>query len=151
MREEAIPLTRTTFPVVAHVFLVRSGSLLLARRQGTGFKDGEYGPVGGHLDGGEPATAAAVRECREEIGVEIDPGDLRFIGVVHYSSPEGEGVDFFFTCSRWAGEPRPVADCDELRWCPPGDLPERTIPFVRRAITLHLRDGHPFDEDGWQP
>ena len=142
-------MSRVRFPVVAHVFLLRAGSVLLARRHGTGFLDGAYGPVGGHLDGGEPATVAAARECREEAGIVIDPADLRFLGVVHYASPAGEGVDFFFACSRWAGEPRPVADGDELRWCPPHELPEGTIPFVRRAIERHLLGGHQFDEDGW--
>jgi 8-oxo-dGTP pyrophosphatase MutT (NUDIX family) len=131
------------------VFLLRADSVLLARRHGTGFADGAYGPVGGHLDGGEPATAAAARECREEVGIEVDPADLRFLGVTHYTSPTGEGVDFFFACERWAGEPAPVADCDELRWCQLDDLPAQTIPFVRRAIELHLRGGQPFDEDGW--
>ena len=142
-------MTRTRFPVVAHVFLLRSGSVLLARRHGTGFLDGAYGPVGGHLDGGESATAAAARECREEVGIVLDPNDLRFLGVVHYTSPDGEGFDFFFACSRWAGEPRPVADCDDLRWCPPDALPEETIPFVRRAIERHLLGSQPYDEDGW--
>ena len=142
-------MTRTKLPVVAHVFLQRDGEILLARRHGTGFEDGRYGPVGGHLDGGEPATAAAVRECHEETGVDIDPADLRFLGVVHYASPTGEGVDFFFACSRWTGDPHPVADCDELRWYPPDDLPADVIPFVRRAIEHHLLGGSPFDEDGW--
>ncbi len=143
-------MSRFKLPIVAHVFLLRSDSVLLARRHGTGFEDGKYGPVGGHLDGGEPATAAAARECREEVGIELAPADLRFLGVVHYDSPEGEGIDLFFACSRWAGEPRPVADCDELCWCPLNELPERTIPFVRRAIEHHLLGGDPFDEDGWE-
>lgn len=142
-------MERARFPLVAHVFLLRSDSVLLARRRGTGFHDGSFGPVGGHLDGSESATAAGARECREEIGIEIDPADLAFLGVVHYASPDGEGVDFFFGCSRWEGEPRPVADCDELRWCPVDRLPEETIPFVRRAVELHLLGGQPFDEDGW--
>jgi 8-oxo-dGTP diphosphatase len=141
---------RFTLPVVAHVFLLRGESILLARRHGTGFADGLYGPVGGHLDGAEPATAATVRECREEIGVEIDPGDLVFVGVVHYASPGGEGIDLFFSCTRWVGEPRPVADCDEVRWCSRDELPEATIPFVRRAIAHHLIGRDPFDEDGWE-
>lgn len=144
-------MSRPTLPVVVHVFLERGGRILLARRAGTGFLDGAFGPVGGHVEGGEAATAAASRECREEVGSKIDPADLRFLGVVHYASPGGEGIDLFFACARWAGEPRPVADCDDLRWCPPDALPEETIPFVRRAIERHLLGGHPFDEDGWGP
>jgi ADP-ribose pyrophosphatase YjhB (NUDIX family) len=65
-------MTRVKLPVVAHVFLLRPGSILLVRRCNTGFKDGNYGPVGGHLDGGESIIRAAIRECREEVGVEIE-------------------------------------------------------------------------------
>ncbi|MFN2271154.1 MAG: NUDIX domain-containing protein [Anaerolineae bacterium] len=119
---------------------------LLVRRCDTGFEDGNYGPVGGHLDGGESIRQAAIRECREEIGVEIDPGGLEIIGVTHYCSPEGEGVDFFLSATRWAGEPYPRSECDDLQWCSLDVLPENTIPFVRRAIGRHLQAGIWFDE-----
>jgi ADP-ribose pyrophosphatase YjhB (NUDIX family) len=144
-------MERFTLPVVAHVFLLRPRQVLLARRHGTGFEDGSYGPVGGHLDGGESIRQAAARECREEVGVEIDPADLDPIGVVHYTSPTGEGVDFFFTVRRWRGEPRPIADCDALDWFSLDALPDRTIPFIRRALAHHLQAGQWFDEDGWEP
>ena len=32
------------------------------RRSDTGFKDGYYGPIGGHLEGGETIQQAAIRE-----------------------------------------------------------------------------------------
>ena len=143
-------MKRVKLPVAAHVFLLRSGSVLLLRRRGTGFEDGNYGPVGGHLDGGESVTQAAVRECREEVGVEIDPIDLDFIGVTHYDSPTGEGIDFFFKVTRWIGEPYPRIECDDLRWCSLDTLPENTIPFVRRAIEHHLQAGFCLDELGWE-
>lgn len=142
-------MTRTTLPVAAHVFLLHAGAVLLLRRRDTGFEDGNYGPPGGHLDGGEPATIAAIRECREEAGVGIAPGDLRAAGVAHYTSPTGEGIDFFFVATRWTGDPAPRAQCDEVRWCPLDALPANTIPFVRRAIEHHLRAGQWFDELGW--
>jgi 8-oxo-dGTP diphosphatase len=142
-------MARLGLPIVAHVFLLRDGAILLQRRQGTGFADGEYGLVGGHIEGGESIRATAVRECREEIGITIDPADLQPLGVVHYTSPTGEGVDFFFTATRWTGDPAPLADCDDLRWCHPDALPANTIPFIRRAITHHLLNHHWFDEDGW--
>ena len=37
--------------------------------------------VAGHIDAGESIESAAVRETREEIGLEIKPNDLRKIGV----------------------------------------------------------------------
>ena len=142
-------MRRTTLPIAAHVFFLRRGAVLLLRRHGTGFFDGRYSLPSGHLEGGEPVTAAAARECREEVGVEVAPADLRPVGVVHYTSPEGEGVDFFFVATRWAGEPTPCAECDEVRWCALDALPADTIPFVRRAIERHLGAGEWFDLDGW--
>ncbi len=88
-------MKRAKLPVVAHTFLLRFDSVLLLKRANTGFEDGNYGPVGGHLEGGESVKQAAIRECREEIGVEIDQADLQVVGVTHYNSPTGEGVDFF--------------------------------------------------------
>jgi len=135
-------------PVVAHVFLIRSGTVLLARRANTGFEDGHYGPVGGHLEPGETVVQAAVRECREEIGVDLEPAALEVIGVSHYTSPAGDGVDFFLRATRWTGEPTVTAECDDLRWCLPDALPDTTIPFVRRALEHHLLSGVWFDELG---
>ena len=70
-------------PIVIYTFLLRSESVLLVRRCSTGFEDGNYGPVGGHLKGRESIKQIAVREWREEIGIEIDPEDLQMIGGVH--------------------------------------------------------------------
>ena len=137
-------------PVVAHTFLLKSGSVLLVRRCNTGFEDGNYGPVGGHLEGGESIQQASARECREEIGVNVNPSDLKVIGVTHYDSSTGEGIDFFLSTTRWTGEPYPRSECDDLQWCPLNALPENTIPFVRRAIVHHLQAGLWFDEIGWQ-
>ena len=142
-------MKRNKLPVVAHVFLLRSDTVLLVRRCNTGYEDGNYGPVGGHIDGNEPITQAAVRECKEEIGVEIIPTDLTFIGMAHYNSPTGEGVDVFFKVTKWKGEPYPFSECDDLQWCSFDMLPENTIPFVRRAIEHHLQAGEWFDEIGW--
>jgi 8-oxo-dGTP diphosphatase len=143
-------MNRVKLPVVAHTFLLRSGSILLQRRSNTGFEDGNYGPVGGHLEGGESVIQTAIRECREEIGVEVDPASLTVVGVAHYNSPRGAGIDFFLSATRWAGEPFPRTECDDLRWCPLDALPENTIPFVRRAIEHHLQAGQWFDEIGWE-
>ena len=136
-------------PVVAHVFLVRNDTVLLARRADTGFEDGKYGPVGGRLEPGESIMQAAVRECWEEIGVQLGPGDLKVIGVTHYTSPMGDGVDFFLRAERWTGELVAKSECDDLRWCNFYSLPQNTIPFVRRALEQHLIKDIWFDETGF--
>lgn len=65
---------RFTAPVTIHLFLVKDDSILLFRRYNTGYEDGNYSVVAGHLDGGETVKEAAVREAKEETGVDITEG-----------------------------------------------------------------------------
>jgi 8-oxo-dGTP pyrophosphatase MutT (NUDIX family) len=43
---------RYPFFATAHIFLLREGKLLMLRRFHTGFEDGNYSVVAGHLEGG---------------------------------------------------------------------------------------------------
>ena len=127
--------SRFTFVSAVHLFLVREQHVLLLRRWNTGYEDGNYSVPAGHLDGGEQVKAAAIREAREEIGVEIAPEDLLIVGVMHRMA-EDERIDFFVSATRWTGEPhnREPNKCDQLRWADLGNLPENVIPYVRRAL-----------------
>jgi 8-oxo-dGTP diphosphatase len=140
---------RARFPVAVHIFLLRENHVLLLRRANTGYEDGNYSVVAGHLDGGESVTHAAIREAYEEVGVHLAPTDLTVAGVMHRLSHE-ERIDFFLVASRWDGtlanqEP---AKCSELRWCALDALPANTIPYVRAALE-HFRQGVWFAEFGW--
>jgi NADH pyrophosphatase NudC (nudix superfamily) len=53
-------------PVAVHLFLLRGEKVLLQRRYQTGYEDGRYSVIAGHLDGGDTVIAAAVREASEE-------------------------------------------------------------------------------------
>jgi 8-oxo-dGTP diphosphatase len=143
-------MQRFHVPVAAFVLLRAQDTVLLQRRSGTGFADGQYCPPGGHLEPGESISQAAIRECYEEIGIQIERRQLIPIGVTPYASPAGGGVDFFFSCEEWRGIPQPLAGCDEVSWWPLSALPDTTIPFIRRAIERHLIARHWFDEAGWE-
>ncbi len=121
----------------------------MLRRYNTGFEDGKYSVVAGHIDGGETVLAAAVRESREEVGVEIQEKDLQMVGVMHRLYGE-ERIDFFASIDRWSGvisncEPH---KCDDLRWAPFDDLPRPTVPYVARSISF-LEGGDWFQTFGW--
>lgn len=132
-----------------HLFLVRDGQVLLLRRHGTGYEDGNYSVPAGHLDGGETVTAAAAREAREEVGVAVAEADLRVVGVMHRRA-EDERIDFFLKATRWTGEVanREPAKCDGLRWAAPDRLPANVVPYVRRALE-HDDAGVWFESYGW--
>ncbi|MGB8954061.1 MAG: NUDIX domain-containing protein [Tumebacillaceae bacterium] len=132
-----------------HLFLIRDDEVLLLRRYNTGYEDGNYSVVAGHLDGGEEVKTAMIREAREEAGIEIAPEDLQVAGVMHRLSND-ERVDFFLASTKWTGEivNQEPDKCDELRWCHLDDLPENVIPYVRRALD-NYRQGKWFDSIGW--
>lgn len=148
-----MPKAERNYAVTAVYLFLRKpdGTLLIARRANTGYQDGNYQVPAGHIDAGELPTEALIREAKEEIGIDLEPGDLRF---VHASfrpkhDPTGDRVDYFFEATHWRGD---VANaepdrCDDLRWVKPTELPENMTPHVRIAIEAVER-GEIFSELG---
>lgn len=146
-----MPIQRFTLPVAVHLFLTSNGYVLLLRRHNTGYEDGRYSVIAGHLDGGEEVIVAAAREANEEAGITLDPADIAVVGVMHRRSND-ERIDFFVAASRWTGEivNTEPHKCDDLSWHPLDHLPDNTIPYIRRALD-NYRAGRWFDSFGWQP
>ena len=59
-----------------HLLLVQGDRILLLRRCNTGYEDGKYSVIAGHMDGAETAREAICREAEEEAGIELTPDDL---------------------------------------------------------------------------
>lgn len=114
--------------------------MLLLRRANTGYQDGKYGLIAGHIDGDEPGTVAMAREAKEEAGINIDPDKLRFVHVAHRLNRGQIGeerIDLFYELNEWQGdivnaEPE---KCDDLSWFDINNLPDNMLPFIRRVLT----------------
>lgn len=123
-----------------YLILLDDDRVLMHQRANSGYQDGTYGLVSGHLDGDELSTDALVREAREEAGIEIDPAHLAFAHLVHRLSRDAFGqerMDLFFTTTNWQGviSNREPQKCTDLSWFQLDDLPSRTLPFIRRVLT----------------
>jgi len=132
-----------------HLLLIKEGSILLLRRFNTGYEDGNYSVPAGHLDGGEKASDAMMREAKEEAGITIAPKDLSMVHVMHWLGDD-ERMQFFFFAKKWQGEIKNMEPekCDNLEWFSINDLPKNMVPYVRAAISHYLNNNN-FSEFGW--
>jgi 8-oxo-dGTP diphosphatase len=140
---------RSSFLVAVHLFFLKDDKILLLRRFNTGYEDGNYSVVAGHVDAGETVTQAAIREAQEEAGVVLRPGELQVVHVMNRKSND-ERVDFFIVVKSWSGEIRNMEPekCDDLSWFPLDSLPANMIPYVRYAIESYQRRIW-YSEFGW--
>lgn len=65
-----------------HLILIKEGKVLLLRRYHTGYEDGNYSVVAGHIDGNESVIRAMQREAMEEAGIKIQEMDLKIVHVM---------------------------------------------------------------------
>jgi 8-oxo-dGTP pyrophosphatase MutT (NUDIX family) len=95
--------------IVVFVFLERDGKYFTLRRSNTNHMSGFYCPPSGRVEQGEDCFSAAVREVKEEAGIDIKAEDLELIHVGHRMADVASKipyfVDLFFKCSSFKQEP----------------------------------------------
>lgn len=122
------------YPLAVHVFLIQDGKVLLMRRAGSGYADGQLGLPAGHVDLGETPTDCAAREAEEELGIRIEPAAL-VPGTTWFRMSQEPRVDIFYTARSWRGIPviREPHKCTELLWTNPARLPADALEFLGQA------------------
>nr|WP_237700597.1 NUDIX domain-containing protein [Janibacter sp. HTCC2649] len=128
----------------SYVYLLRDNEVLLQCRANTGYMDGHWvAGAAGHIERGETASEAAVREASEELGIGLRPEHLTLITVMHRTdgtdSPIEQRIDWFWSARTWNGEPRicEPTKCADIRWHAFDALPE-PIPDYERAVIESL-------------
>ncbi len=124
---------RTGASVNAYLILKKEGELLLQLRKNTGYYDGMWSLVAGHVEDGESATQGMAREAREEIGIEAL--DLRVLHIMHRKSNR-INVDLFFESTRWRNpvQNREPNKCERLQFFPMENLPPNLVDYNRSAL-----------------
>ncbi len=133
-------------PVPTAGVAVRGDDKVLLVRRGGGPSEGYWTLPGGYLEPDEPAPAAAVRELREEAGLDADGAELRLLGT-HLREHAGEAyyreqhvllVRYVVDREHVEGQPTAGSDAADPQFFTAGDLPrpmrDHNRAFVRRAL-----------------
>jgi 8-oxo-dGTP diphosphatase len=133
----------------ASVAVFRDGRVMLAAR-GRAPMEGLYSLPGGGVEPGETHAEAALRELREETGVEAEL--IGFVAPVEAIERDGQGrvrlhIVIAAHAARWvSGEPQTGPEARDIRWVSEDEID--TLPttpglpgLLRRAFALARESG----------
>lgn len=130
-----MPQLRCKIIPAVHLVLRSGGKFLMLRRFQTGYMDGFYSVVAGHVDSNEFFRAAMAREAYEEAGISIEIDDLRLVHTMHSIDGE-ERLSLFFEADDWTGEIVNMEPhkCDDLAWFTLEENIGEMVPYVAVAL-----------------
>lgn len=149
--------------ILTLAYLVKENAVCLAMKK-RGFGEGNWNGYGGKVEEGETIEGAAVREIREESGVDVNERDLEKVALVEFKFENGKHllVHTYFVRT-WSGEP---IETDEMRpeWFAFEDIPydkmwaddeywfPRALNGERlKGVVYFNPDGKSIKEMNWNP
>lgn len=138
------------FRLAVNLVVTQDSQVLLMRRYNTGWNDGMYALMGGHVEDGENIYDAAVREAQEELGIAVKREDLKPLFSMQVSS---DHVYFYFGCDQYEGIPTNIEpdQCDDLRFFNTDCLPDNLIAADKKALEMIFgTQEKSFDTFGWE-
>ena len=131
-------MQKMIIPVVGLVN--EKNEILLASRKKGAFKAGKLELPGGKMDAGEYPKDTAIREMKEELGVEIAPENLEETTFICNAFPEIERfcVVLVYLCKKWQGEPQGL-EGQTLRWVTLTEIETAFPDFLEENEEMLLR------------
>ncbi len=142
----------TATPYIAsYVMLKKGNECLFVLRENTNWRNGYYGLPAGKVEKDETYLAAAVREAKEEAGVELKPEELQHVITCHRFEDGDAWVDVVFEASKWTGKPYNAEPKShkEIAWLDLANLPKNVIPSLKFVLE-QIQDGKVYCEYGWE-
>ena len=128
-------MTEETIEVAAGL-VFRDGRLLIAQRHAQDHLGGLWEFPGGKRLRGESFAECLVRELREELGIEIEVGEV--MESVTHAYPERAVHLEFFRC-RWQGNEPRALDCAAFKWVRAAELAQHEFPAADTRLIERLR------------
>lgn len=114
----------------------RDGKLLITQRRSQDHLGGLWEFPGGKRECNESDEACLRRELMEELGIEVEVGEL--IESIQHDYPEKSVHLKFFRCTLRNGEPSPFG-CDALAWVQAAQLADYAFPEADLRLLGKLR------------
>lgn len=118
-----------------HLIMNVDGMTLVSRRKNTGYFDGYFGLVAGHIEDGELPFAAMLREAKEEANMTLDPLKLSLVSTGYCIRPDGTMYSmYFFSHPLVKYENAEPEKCSGLYWVHQDYPPKKTIPYIKHVL-----------------
>jgi 8-oxo-dGTP diphosphatase len=130
------PETQNCIEVAAGL-VFRDGKLLITLRHADAHLGGLWEFPGGKREGGETFEQCLVRELREELGIEVEPGKL--LQCLTHAYPEKTVALEFFVCRWKRNEPQPLG-CSACKWISLEELKDHNFPAADARLIRILQE-----------
>ena len=122
--------------------IIKDYKVLMLLRKGK-FDAGKYSVPGGCMEDGETVTMAAMREVKEEVGLDIKEEDIEVVTTFHRMCPWGwQSVEFVAVVTEFSGEPKVMEPekSDKVEWFSMDNLPENISLYAKKAIENYINE-----------
>jgi ADP-ribose pyrophosphatase YjhB (NUDIX family) len=137
------PKANSLVPSVNVVVVNDAGEILMIRRTG----NDNWAVPGGAIDLGESVAQAAVREKREESGLECEItgitgiySDPKHVILLHEQRRGTPRISIVLTARPLSGQPTPSSESSEVRWVPVSEVRDYTMDGSMR---IRIKDVKP--------
>lgn len=114
----------------------RDGKLLITQRHQGAHLGGLWEFPGGKREANETFEECLVRELREELGIEVEVGEM--VESLTHSYPEKTVSLKFFRCRWKKNEPQPI-ECHDLKWVTAEELRNYEFPAADARLLEMLQ------------